>query len=72
MPEPAQTILREWMEELRTVHHFCPDDPVFPQTVVGLDDEHQFDAKCIVRTPWSTASPVRKIFKDACALSDLP
>lgn len=71
VPQPVEAIVCDWINELRDVHHFGPDDPLFPQTEVGLDSEKQFGVRGIARTPWRTASPVRQIFKAACTRAGL-
>jgi integrase len=72
VPPPVETIVRDWIDELRDVHHFGPDEPLFPQTEVGLDAEKHFGVRGIARTPWRTARPVRQIFKAACSRVDMP
>lgn len=68
---PVETIVRDWIDELRGEHLFGPDDPLFPQTMVGLDNEQHFGVLGISRSAWKTASPVRQIFKAACTFVGL-
>ena len=67
-----ETIVEDWMAELRTVHLFGPDQPLFPATAVGLNGEGQFAAMGLSRNHWADAAPVRKIFKTAFEAAGLP
>ena len=46
---------------------FTPDDPLFPSTRVGQDELDRFAPMGLTKTHWSSAAPMRKIFKDAFA-----
>jgi integrase len=48
------------------------DDPLFPATKVVIGDNLKFEAVGLDRKHWSSASPIRAIFKDAFALVGLP
>lgn len=67
-----EEIVEGWLHELRTVHLFGPDDPLFPATRIGLDADGRFAASGLIREHWSDASPVRKIFRRAFEAADLP
>lgn len=68
----AETILSEWIEELRRDHGWGDDDPLFPATLVGLNDNQQFSAVGIARSTWANAEPVRRIFRVAFESVGLP
>ncbi len=55
----------EWIAELRVVHLFGPDEPVFPATKRRLDAEGLFAADGVERTGWTSAAPIRAVFKTA-------
>jgi integrase len=58
-------IVADWIEELRTVHLFGPNDPLFPRTRLGHDADKAFRVEGIEPVHWSDASPVRAIFRQA-------
>jgi len=41
------------------------DDPLFPRTKIGNDKNLCFTSQGLEPINWSTASPIRKIFKEA-------
>jgi integrase len=41
------------------------DDPLFPSTRVAVGPSRQFEAAGLERAHWSTATPIRKIFREA-------
>ncbi|MCF6321999.1 MAG: hypothetical protein L3J32_09560 [Rhizobiaceae bacterium] len=51
---------------------FGGDDPLFPSTLVKLDQNGGFAAKGLQRTHWSSTGPIREIFKAAYEAVDLP
>ena len=63
----ATAIAIEWVKFLREKRHWGGDDPLFPATLVGLGATRQFQALGLERVNWSDSSPIRKVFKDACA-----
>jgi integrase len=48
------------------------DDPVFPATRISLGASRQFKADGLERKHWNTASPIRRIFREAFTLAQLP
>lgn len=68
----AEEVVRAWVQELTVVHLFGPDDPLFPRTVMGLDADGHFIATGIERTHWTSAEPIRAIFRRAFAEAGLP
>ncbi len=48
------------------------DDPLFPATEVAVGAEHRFEAVGLQRVHWSSAAPIRAIFRDAFGAAGLP
>jgi hypothetical protein len=48
------------------------DDPLFPATKVVVSDARHFEASGLDRKHWSSAGPIRAIFKNAFAAAGLP
>ena len=73
---PVAPELREqfegWVAYLREVRLFGPDDPLFPQTAVGVGVSRRFEPMGLKRLHWSTAAPIRKIVGDAFEAAGLP
>lgn len=67
-----EEIFRQWIAELRGDHAWGDDEPLFPATHTGLNEVRQFAALGIARTSWSTAEPIRKIFRTAFGRAGLP
>lgn len=68
----CEQIVRDWIVELRTDHHFSNSDPLFPKTRVGVGESRQFEVLGIDRAPWTSASSAAKVFKQAFINSGLP
>jgi integrase len=68
----AVEIVTDWCVELAGEHGFGPQDPLFPQTEVGLDAAGGFAPVGLARKPWSTTEPIRAIFRRAFAAAGLP
>ncbi|TWX65948.1 site-specific integrase [Colwellia demingiae] len=56
-------ILTEWIEHLKTELLFSHDDPLFPKTKVANTKGKKFSACGVLKEHWSTANPIRDIFK---------
>ena len=67
-----RSIVSDWIVELRTDLLFGPDEPIFPATARGFDDQGLFHPDKLVRTPWASAAPIRTIFKRAFEAAGLP
>ena len=48
------------------------NDPLFPATRIALGPTRQFEAAGLARDHWSTASPIRTIFRKAFVSAGLP
>ena len=65
-------IVRDWVLYLKDEQLWGNDDPLFPKTEVTQGDNHTFQALGIKKEHWSTASPIRKVFKEAFEAAGLP
>lgn len=70
--EKPLRIVTEYIEYLRTTLHWGNDDPLFPKTKVGLGASRAFEAMGLERECWSTAQPMREIFREAFERAGLP
>lgn len=70
--DDIRIILADWVHYLRTQKLFGDDDPLFPATDVAPDSNLQFRAVGLKRAHWSTATPIRTIFRDAFTNAGLP
>jgi integrase len=69
---PAQTIFTAWVNHLRGPLLWGDDDPLFPATRMVVGPSGGFVAGGLARKHWSTAEPVRRIFRQAFAHAGLP
>jgi len=65
-------IVAAWVRYLRDEMLWGNDDPLFPATRIALGATRQFEAAGLAREHWSTASPIRTIFRDAFVSAGLP
>lgn len=70
--DEVRKIVQDWVIYLRQELLFGNDDPLFPKTQVRLGTSGIFEPSGLLREHWSNATPIRKIFRDAFALADLP
>ncbi|GAB1621409.1 hypothetical protein AAOGI_14590 [Agarivorans albus] len=70
--ETPLQIFTEWINYLVNELFFGPDDPVFPKTKVMNNSNRKFEAMGLQREHWTTANPIRRIFKQAFKIADLP
>jgi integrase len=68
----AEVILRDWVRFLRKELGYGPDDPLFPQTEIGLDLNGQFAPIGLKRERWKNADAIRDVFKRAFTNAGLP
>jgi integrase/recombinase XerD len=65
-----EKIVLDWVGFLKVDKLFGNDDPLFPKTEMGQDENECFIATGLSKEFWSSASPMRSIFKrafnDAC------
>jgi integrase len=70
--EEVRQILADWVRYLLKENLWGNDDPLFPATRVALGTARQFEAAGLNRKHWSTATPIRAIFREAFEQAGLP
>jgi integrase len=65
-------IVADWVNYLHKEKLWGLDDPLFPTTKIVVGDSRHFEASGLDRKHWSSAGPIRRIFKDAFAAAGLP
>lgn len=68
----VRKIVDDWVQFLRQELLWGHDDPLFPATRVELGNLMHFEAVGVERKAWSTAAPIRAIFKGAFEAAGLP
>lgn len=68
----ALAIVHDWIAHLRTRLLWCDGDPLFPSTLVKIGLRRQFEAVGLDRRCWSSAAPIRRIFRAAFERAGLP
>lgn len=58
-------IVEDWVKYLRDEKLWGNDDPLFPKTRIELGSSRQFEVTGLKREHWSTATPIRRVFRDA-------
>lgn len=66
------SILVDWISYLLVEKLWGNDDPLFPATRIELGKDRQFGAAGLNRVHWTTASPIRRIFREAFNRAGLP
>jgi integrase len=66
-----QTVV-DWVTYLRQEKLWGGDDPLFPPTKIAVGASRHFEVSGLGRKHWSSAGPIRKIFKDAFTSAGLP
>jgi integrase len=69
--EEIEAIFVDWVIELQTQQQFGPDDPIFPKTQMAVLDG-LFKPEGLLKDHWRDAAPIRRIFREAFALANLP
>jgi integrase len=65
-------VVAGWVNFLRKEKLWGLDDPLFPKTRIALGKGFQYEAAGLERENWSSAGPIRTIFKLAFAAAGLP
>lgn len=63
--EEIREIVANWVIHLHQARLWGNDDPLFPATNVVVGAARQFEAAGLKREQWSSAAPIRGIFRDA-------
>jgi hypothetical protein len=67
----AEAIVAQWIAFLSGELGFGPDDPLFPATDTGFGSDGLPAPTTLSRRSWSTAEPIRAIFKAAFVAAGL-
>lgn len=70
--DDIKQIAVDWIKELREVKLYGNNDPVFPQTLLGHDQNKSFTSIGLKPVCWASATPIRKIFASAFDNAALP
>ena len=70
--DDIEAIVVEWIDTLKTEFLYSDGDPLFPKTMIGLDENDQFAATGLTHDHWADASAIRKIFKQSFEAAGLP
>jgi len=65
-------IVVDWVNYLHQEKLWGADDPLFPSTKIVVGASRHFEVSGFDRKHWSSAGPIRKIFKDSFARAGLP
>lgn len=68
----ARDILADWVDHLRGVLLWGDSDPLFPATRMEVGPEGGFVAAGLKREAWTTAEPIRRVFRQAFERAGLP
>ncbi len=61
----ARTIVEGWVTHLRTRLQWGDADPLFPATLMVVGDGGGFAREGLKRAHWTTADPIRRVFRQA-------
>jgi integrase len=70
--EDIRQIVVDWVMFLRGEKLWGIDDPLFPATRIEVGESGHFEVTGLNRKPWSNATSIRKIFREALASAGLP
>jgi len=72
--DDVRSIVFDWVEYLKNEHLFGNDDPLFPKTKMSQGKDANFVAAGLTNEHWSSSSAatIRKVFKEAFLLAELP
>lgn len=70
--EDYRQIVEDWVAYLRQDKLWGNDDPLFPATRIELGATRHFEAVGLDRRVWTTASPIRAIFRQAFEAAGMP
>ncbi len=70
--EEIRDIVAAWVSYLRESKLWGNDDPLFPATCVVVGATLQFEVAGLKREPWSSAAPIRAIFREAFQAAGVP
>ena len=70
--DDIRAIVVDWVNYLWHIKLWGLDDPLFPATKVAVGKSLRFEVAGLDRKHWSSAGPIRTVFKEAFALVGLP
>jgi integrase len=70
--DEIRQIVTDWVTFLRVVKLRGNDDPLFPATEMVVGADRRFGAAGLKGQRWSSAAPIRAIFRDAFEAAGLP
>jgi len=70
--DEVRTIVTQWVEYLRNGLLMGNDAPLFPKTKMSQGSDNSFQIAGLASEHWSSASSIRKIFKEAFSMAELP
>ena len=70
--DDIREMVADWVNFLRREKLWGNDDPLFPKTLTTVGNDRRFEHVTLSREHWATATPIRSIFREACAAADLP
>ncbi len=70
--DDVRDIVIQWVEYLRNDLLMANDAPLFPKTKMSQGCDNSFQVVGLSCEHWSSAAAIRKIFKDAFSLAELP
>ncbi len=70
--DDVRDIVVQWVEYLKSECLMGSDAPLFPKTEMGQGSDNNFRVVGLSREHWSSAAAIRKIFKGAFSLAELP
>jgi site-specific recombinase XerD len=70
--DEIRQIVADWVTYLRQDKLWGHDDPLFPATHIAVGAGRKFEVVGLKREHWSTAAPIRAIFRDASVVPAYP
>lgn len=70
--DDIRDIVVQWIEHLRSDLHWGDEDPLFPSTRIEVNPQQRFEPVGLSRMPWKTATPIRRIVREAFEAAELP
>jgi integrase len=70
--DDIRAVVVDWVNYLRREKLWGLDDPLFPATRIAAGADLRFAATGLDRKHWSSAGPIRQIFKEAFTAAGLP
>ncbi len=70
--EEIREIVADWVQFLLEEKLWGNNDPLFPATRIVVGQTRQFETAGLERSHWSTATPIRAVFREAFDRASLP